>query len=191
MQERLRLTVLVPARLWPRLAYPDKTQEQLYSKPPLKPVSASGPSGFGSPPSPRAGGQCGTHRARRPGSLRYNCVLCSIRRLPCHPDSSGVPAGRAIPHGAAIGAPTRRHPARQLRRYAVLKVWSGRLASMLASAARAPRPSLALSTLPSPRVGAGTLASGSLWSAKDGRHVSLLCSPTRTARRARAFCATR
>ena len=27
------------ARLWPRLAYPDKTQEQLYSKPPLFAVS--------------------------------------------------------------------------------------------------------------------------------------------------------
>jgi len=58
---------------------------------------------------------------RRPGSLRYNCVLCSIRRLPCHPDSSGVPAGRATARGAAIGAPTGRHPARQLRRSAVLK----------------------------------------------------------------------
>ena len=55
--------------------------------------------------------------------------------------------------------------------------------------ARTPRPSLALSTLPSPRVGAGTLASGSLMSATNRRHVSLLCSPTRTARRSRAFCA--
>ncbi len=66
-------------------------------------------------------------RDRRPGSSRYNCVLCSIRRLHCHPDSSGVPAGRAIPHCAAIGSPTGRHPARQLRRSAVLEVWSGRL----------------------------------------------------------------
>jgi len=55
-------------------------------------------------------------RARRPGSLRYNCVLCSIRRLHYHPDSSAVPGGRAIPHCAAIGAPTGRHPARQPRR---------------------------------------------------------------------------
>ena len=46
----------------------------------------------GFPPSPRAGGRCGTHRTRRPGSLRYNCVLCSIRLPRCHADCDSAPS---------------------------------------------------------------------------------------------------
>jgi hypothetical protein len=56
---------------------------------------------------------------RRPGSLRYNCVLCPIRLLHCHaacfPDLALV---RALEASAARTAPVRRHPSRQLRRSA-------------------------------------------------------------------------
>ena len=97
----------------PAIAYPDKTQEQLYSKPPHFQILLKAPLKMGPRRLPAQ------RRARRPGSLRYNCVLCSIRRLHCHPDSSGVPAGRATARGAAIGAPTGRHPARHPHRSAV------------------------------------------------------------------------
>jgi len=179
--------VLVPARLWPRLAYPDKTQEQLYSKPPHFQILLKAPLKMGPRRLPAR------PRDRRPGSSRYNCVLCSIRRLHCHPDSSGVPAGRATARGAAIGAPTGRHPARQLRRSAVLKSLVGASFPKARPCGSHPRPSPRCSSpLPSPRGDcAGTLTSGSLLSATDGRHVSLMCSPTRTARPAQDFCASR
>ena len=78
--------------------FPDFSQEQLYSKPPLKPVSASGPSGFGDPAvSLRPSLLARAARTRRPGSLRYNCVLCPLRRLRCHADCPALPGGRANP----------------------------------------------------------------------------------------------
>ena len=51
------------------------------------------------------------HRDRRPGSLRYNCVLCSIRLLHC-------PAVCKNPHLAPVRAASgtvRRHPSCQRR----------------------------------------------------------------------------
>ena len=109
---------------------PDARQWILYSKPPHFQILLKAPLKMGPRRLPAQ------RRARRPGSLRYNCVLCSIRRLHCHPDSSGVPAGRATARGAAIGAPTGRHPSCHHRRSAGFgEVRSGRLLP------QSPRPS--------------------------------------------------
>ena len=131
MEDHLRLRCSQAARLGLRFASLDKTQEQLYSKPPHFQILLKAPLKMGPRRLPAR------PRDRRPGSSRYNCVLCSIRRLHCHTDSAAVPSGRAIPHGAAIGAPACRHPARQLRRSAGLVIGSGLgLGNYLARCAR-------------------------------------------------------
>ena len=77
------------------------------------------------PTSPRAAGPF------VPELRSDNVALCAIPRLHCHADCTAVPSGRATARVAAIIAPVCRHPSRQLRRSAVLEVWSGRLSPKL------------------------------------------------------------
>ena len=83
-------------------ANPAAAQEQLYSKPPpcriplAREPSASGPRRLPA-----------RHRARRPGSLTYNCVLCGPRLRRCHADCFP-------PSPAARNRPLRGQSARQL-----------------------------------------------------------------------------
>ena len=81
------------------LAYPFQTQEQLYSKPPRCRYPLRGASGNGSPPSPRV-------PDRRPGSLRYNCVLCPERLV------RGVTENVTDPGPHIFRATAPRHPSR-------------------------------------------------------------------------------
>jgi hypothetical protein len=83
-------------------ANPAAAQEQLYSKPPpcriplAREPSASGPRRLPA-----------RQRTRRPGSLRYNCVLCGPRLRRCHADCFP-------PSPAARNRPLRGQSARQL-----------------------------------------------------------------------------
>ena len=78
----------------------------------------------GSPPSPRA--------PPRPTArfIEDNTALCYIRRLHCHADCPGSPAGRATARGAAIIAPACRHPARQPLKLRLGSDWAGSMKSV-------------------------------------------------------------
>jgi hypothetical protein len=84
-------TLLTALRGWASALLPAPATRAVIFKAAPAAVSASGASAAGSPPSPRV-------PARRPGSLRYNCVLWPERLLPCHgdcfPDS---PSGTRLP----------------------------------------------------------------------------------------------
>jgi len=137
--------------------------------------------------------------------MTHKVALCAIPLPHCHGDCDRIPIRPAIcpsqgSHRASLqasGPPT--PPGRaEMKCRRTLHCFEEMVGASFPNArqwqvalppARTPRPALALSTLPSPRVGAGTLAGGSLMSATNRRHVSLLCSPTRTARPAQDFCA--
>ena len=57
--------------------------------------------------------------------IEDNTALCYIRRLHCHADCPGCPAGRATARGAAIIAPACRHPACQPLKLRLELEWAG------------------------------------------------------------------
>ena len=97
----------------------------LQSRPICRLPLARDPRQTGSPPSPCA--RWPVRHAPHPTArfIEDNTALCYIRRPHCHTDSAAVPSGRAIPHCAAIGAPTGRHPARQPLKLRLGSDWAG------------------------------------------------------------------
>jgi hypothetical protein len=65
--------------------------------------------------------------------MTHKMALGAVPLLHCHTDSAAGPSGRAISHGAAIGAPDRMHPARQPRRSALSWIGPGQCSQFVSA----------------------------------------------------------